>query len=125
MSATFRTALVAFFTLAIPILGVSAEPQRFKVVSASLGFEARTNQPVVSFRFAPESARDFARFTEANVGRKIDVRVDGKTLSQPIVREPVTGGAGQVPVASPEDGRTLAARLSDGSAVLEMEVSKD
>jgi preprotein translocase subunit SecD len=123
VSATFRAALVAFFTF--PILGASAEPQQFKVVSASLGFDARTNQPVVNFRFAPESTRDFARFTEANVGRKIDVRVDGKTLLQPIVREPITGGAGQVPVANPEDGRTLAARLSDGSAVLEMEVSKD
>jgi preprotein translocase subunit SecD len=125
MRATFCTALFAFFTFAVLIFGANAEAQRFKVASASLEFDARTNQPVVSFRFAPESARDFARFTEANVGRKVDVRVDGKTLSQPIIREPILGGAGQVPVASVEDGRTLAARLADGSAILEMEISKD
>ncbi len=63
--------------------------------------------------------------TPVNLGPEINtdknevfpfITVGGKTLFQPIVREPITGGAGQVPVANPEDGRTLAARLSDGSA---------
>ncbi|MET0443169.1 MAG: hypothetical protein ABW151_01215 [Pseudorhodoplanes sp.] len=126
MSATLKVALFALCALAISIAGsANADARSFKVASASLAFDQRTGQPVVSFRLNPDSARDFERLTQENVGRKIDVRVDGKTLSQPVVREAITGGAGQIPVANAEEGRALAARLSDGSATLEMEVSKD
>jgi preprotein translocase subunit SecD len=125
MSATFKAALIAFFTLAIAIFGADAEPRQFKVESASLVFDTRTGQPVVSFRVPPESKRDFGRFTQENVGRKLNVRVDGETLMQSIIREPIIGGTGQVTVSSAEEGRTLAARLSDGSAVLEIEPSSD
>jgi preprotein translocase subunit SecD len=126
MSAAFRSALLALCAFAVlTLVTADAGAREFKVSSASLGFDQRSGQPVVSFRFTPDSARDFARFTEANVGRKINIRVDGKILTQPVIREPIRGGSGQVTVSSAEEGRTLAARLSDGSAVLEIEPSSD
>jgi preprotein translocase subunit SecD len=123
VSAASRATLAAFLAFAVPISGASARP--YKVVDAQLSYDGRISRPMVTFRFAPESARDFARSTEANVGRKIDIRVDGKTLLTTTIREPISGDTGQVPVASVEEGRALAARLSDGSAILEIEVRRD
>jgi preprotein translocase subunit SecD len=126
MSATFKVALFSFSAFAISTLGAAdAGAREFKVSSASLAFDQRSGQPVVNFRFTPDSARDFAGFTEANVGRKIDIRVDGKVMMQPVIREPIRGGSGQVIVSSAEEGRTLAARLSDGSLTLEIDVAAD
>ena len=104
---------------------VEAEPLRLQVDGASLAFDVRGGQPLVSIKMAAGSARDFARLTTENVGRKLDILVDGKIVLQPIIREPIWGGAGQIPVANAEDGRALAARLASGAAILEVEFSKD
>jgi preprotein translocase subunit SecD len=103
----------------------SAQPLQLKLRTAAPAFDLRNGQPMVSVRMTEESARDFARFTTENVGRTLDIRVDGKIVLQPIVREPIWGGAGQIPVANAEEGRALAARLASGAAILEVEVSKD
>jgi SecD/SecF fusion protein len=119
---------LVFGTIAIALFGVGAadaQPLQLKLRTAEPAFDLRSGQPLVSFRMTEDSARDFTRFTTENVGRKVDLRVDGKTLMQTIVREPITGGAGQVLVQSVDEGRTLAARLSDGTAVLEIEASRD
>ena len=89
---------------------------------AVLAFDQGSGASVVNFRLTLESARDFARFTQENVGRKVAVRVDRKTLTEVVIREPILGGGfGQLTVSNAEEGRNLATRLSDGSAVLEME----
>jgi preprotein translocase subunit SecD len=119
---------LVFGTIAIALFGIgaaTAQPLQLKLRAAEPGFDLRSGQPLVSFRMTDESARDFARFTTENVSRKVDFRVDGKTLMQPVVREPITGGAGQVLVSSVDEGKSLAERLAKGTATLEVEVSKD
>jgi SecD/SecF fusion protein len=123
VNAASRATLLAFLAFAVPIVGANAQP--YKIIDAALSYDPRTSRPMVTFRFAPESARDFARLTKANVGRKIDIRAEGKTLLTTTIREPISGDTGQVPMASIEEGRALAAKLSDGSAMLDIEVSKD
>jgi SecD/SecF fusion protein len=67
-----------------------------RLSDARPGFDQRTNQPIVSFRLDNAGARTFAAITEANVGKPFAIVLDGKVLSAPVIREPITGGAGQI-----------------------------
>jgi preprotein translocase subunit SecD len=104
---------------AAAMLGVArAEPLIFDVAKAELAYDQRTSEPIVSFRFTADSARKFAEFTAQNIGRPAEIRVDGKALARPVIREPILGGAGQISghFSEPE-ARNLAARLSAGAKI--------
>jgi preprotein translocase subunit SecD len=51
-------------------------------------------QPVVSFKFDSNGGRRFGEATKANVGKPFAIVLDGKVISAPVIREPITGGAG-------------------------------
>ena len=51
---------------------------------------------VVNFEFDSAGARRFADITKANVGRPFAIVLDGKVISAPVIREPITGGRGQI-----------------------------
>ncbi|HYD29231.1 MAG TPA: protein translocase subunit SecD [Azospirillaceae bacterium] len=51
---------------------------------------------VVSFEFDAVGARRFADVTTRNVGRPFAIVLDGKVISAPVIREPITGGRGQI-----------------------------
>ncbi len=53
-------------------------------------------QPVVIFRFDTKGATKFGRATSENVGRPFAIVLDNEVLSAPVIREPITGGAGQI-----------------------------
>src|SRR5712671_6369586 len=98
------------------IATAAAEPLLFDVAQAELVYDQRTGEPMVSFRFTPDSARRFAQFTSQNVGHAAEMRVDGKAYSRPVIREPIIGGSGQISGhLSEQEGRDLAARLSAGT----------
>ena len=59
-------------------------------------FDARTNEPVISFRFNANGARRFAQVTQENVGKPFAIVLDNEVVSAPIIREPILGGAGQI-----------------------------
>ena len=63
---------------------------------AAPGFDARTREPIVTFRFNANGTRRFAQITQENVGRPFAVVLDDEVLSAPIIREPITGGSGQI-----------------------------
>ncbi len=67
-----------------------------RLSDASAGFDPQTSEPVVNFRFDRVGAREFAAITEANVGRPFAIVLDDKVLSAPVIREPITGGSGQI-----------------------------
>jgi SecD/SecF fusion protein len=67
-----------------------------RLSDARAGFDQRTKQPIVSFRLDNGGARIFAAITKANVGNPFAIVLDGKVLSAPVIREPITGGAGQI-----------------------------
>jgi protein-export membrane protein SecD len=66
------------------------------LVDAQAAFDARTNEPVISFRFSAEGARRFAQVTQENVGKPFAIVFDNEVLSAPIIREPILGGSGQI-----------------------------
>ena len=51
-------------------------------------------QPVVSFRFSGAGARAFGQATTDNVGKPLFIVLDGKIISAPNIRQPITGGNG-------------------------------
>ena len=102
----------------------AAEPIAIEVVSAEVGYDQRSGEAIVSFRMSEASRTAFARFTVANVGRKIELRVDGKTVTAPVIREPIVGGSGQlVGRFTPQQARDIAEGLSSGRSKLEMELA--
>ena len=52
------------------------------------------------------------RITEDNVGNPFAIVLDGKVLSAPVIREPITGGAGQI------SGNFTVQQASDLAALL-------
>ncbi|KJC37857.1 protein translocase subunit SecD [Bradyrhizobium sp. LTSP857] len=63
---------------------------------AQTGFDQRTNEPIVSFRFNSTGARKFAQATQENVGLPFAIVLDNEVISAPVIREPITGGQGQI-----------------------------
>jgi preprotein translocase subunit SecD len=66
------------------------------LTDAQPGFDQRTNEPIVSFKFNTTGSRKFAQATSENVGQPFAIVLDGKVISAPVIREPITGGSGQI-----------------------------
>src|ERR1700730_18560169 len=66
------------------------------LVDAQPGFDQRTSEPIVSFRFNPSGARKSSEATQANVGKPFAIVLDNKVISAPVIREPILGGSGQI-----------------------------
>lgn len=86
------------------------------LVDAQPGFDSRTNEPIISFRFNQSGARKFGSFTKDNVGSPFAIVLDNKVLSAPVIREPILGGSGQISGNFTVDSaNTLAVQLRSGA----------
>ncbi|HZR77200.1 protein translocase subunit SecD [Bradyrhizobium sp.] len=63
---------------------------------AQTGFDQRTGEPVVNFKFNSAGARKFAQATTENVGQRFAIVLDNQVISAPVIREPIIGGQGQI-----------------------------
>ncbi|WP_027550796.1 protein translocase subunit SecD [Bradyrhizobium sp. Cp5.3] len=66
------------------------------LTDAQAAFDQRTGEPIVSFKFNTSGARKFAQATTENVGLPFAIVLDNKVISAPVIREPITGGQGQI-----------------------------
>jgi preprotein translocase subunit SecD len=66
------------------------------LTDAQPGFDQRTSEPIVSFKFNINGARRFAQVTQENVGRPFAIVLDNEVISAPVIREPILGGSGQI-----------------------------
>src|SRR5213595_2455009 len=66
------------------------------LIDAQPGFDQRSSEPIVSFRFNTSGARKFAQATSENVGQPFAIVLDNEVISAPVIREPITGGSGQI-----------------------------
>lgn len=66
------------------------------LVDATTGFDSRTQEPVVNFRFNTQGGRRFATATQENVGKPFAIILDNQVISAPVIREAITGGSGQI-----------------------------
>jgi len=72
-----------------------------ELTDAQAGFDQRTSEPIVSFKFNTAGARKFAQVTQENVGRPFAIILDSgeggpEVISAPVIREPILGGSGQI-----------------------------
>ncbi len=66
------------------------------LTDAQPGFDQRTSEPVVNFRFNIKGGQQFGAVTSANVGKPFAIVLDGKVISAPRILGPITGGSGQI-----------------------------
>ncbi len=66
------------------------------LTDASPARNSQTAEWVVDFVFDSTGARRFADITTAQVGHPFAIVLDDKVLTAPVIREPITGGRGQI-----------------------------
>lgn len=87
-----------------------------ELTEASSGFDHRTGEPIVFFRFNASGSQKFGRHTTENVGRPFAIVLDDTVLSAPIINEPIIGGSGQISGQfTPQSANDLAVLLSAGA----------
>ncbi len=64
--------------------------------NARAGQNGQTGEWVVNFTFDSVGTRRFADVTRANVNRPFAIVLDEKVITAPVIREPITGGSGQI-----------------------------
>ncbi len=64
--------------------------------NAQASTDPQTGQWVVNFTLNSLGSREFADVTAANVGKPFAIVLDGKIIEAPNIREPITGGSGQI-----------------------------
>lgn len=86
------------------------------LTDAQPGFDQRTNEPIVTFRFNTNGARRFAQVTQENVGRPFAIVLDNEVVAAPVIREPILGGSGQISGAfTVQSAHDLAIMLRSGA----------
>lgn len=97
-----------------------------RLVEASASFDPQTGEPVVHFRFDAEGARRFADITRRNVGKPFAIVLDDRILSAPVIREPITGGSGQISGSfTVQTARDLSVLLRAGALPVPMKVIEE
>ena len=89
-------------------------------------FQYNQNEPVVTFSFNKEGSDIFAQMTSDNVGTRFAIVLDGALITAPVIREPITGGSGQISGGfNNESANNLAIILKSGSLPTEIQIIQE
>jgi SecD/SecF fusion protein len=66
------------------------------LTDAQPGFDSRTGEPVVNFKFNIRGGQRFGQVTSEHVGEPFAIVLDNKVISAPRILGPITGGSGQI-----------------------------
>ncbi len=76
----------------------------------------QNNQPVINFSLNSQGAKIFGDFTAKNVGKRLAVVLDNKVYSDPVIRERIGGGSGQISGGfTPAEATDVAIALRSGA----------
>jgi protein-export membrane protein SecD len=96
------------------------------LVDAQQSFDQQTGEPDVTFRFNLRGGQKFGAVTSENVGRPFAIVLDGKVISAPVIRSPITGGSGQITGNfSSEEASSLAILLRAGALPAKLTVVEE
>src|SRR5215217_4734355 len=110
--------------LAATFFGVAAcaaEPLAVDLERVSTGSDQRTGEPVLNIVLKESSRRPFAIFSGNNIGRRVQLRVDGKVLHSSAIREPMLSGSFQLSGISLPEAQALAEELSKPGIKVEVD----
>jgi len=65
------------------------------LTDAKVGF-SDMHQPVINFTLNSEGAKIFGDFTANNIGNRLAIVLDNRVYSDPVIRERIGGGSGQI-----------------------------
>jgi len=110
---------------ALPISSLAEEMIVLNVVSARVDHDVRTGNPLLAIKLDEATRRTFSTFSSTYVGSKTELRVDGKVIAEPVIREPITGGSLEIYLGDQtERANNLAEQLSKPGAKVEVVLSK-
>jgi preprotein translocase subunit SecD len=66
------------------------------VAKANVEFNTTTNQPMVGLTFTTEGRELFAKITKENINNYLGIFLDGQPISQPVIRDAILDGKGQI-----------------------------
>jgi len=77
----------------------------------------------VNLEFEPDGAKEFAKITEDNVGKRLAIVLDGNVLQAPVINEPIPNGRAMIsPYESQKEAHNIAVLLRSGSLPVKLEV---
>lgn len=83
---------------------------------SDLEFDPNTREPKVSLQFNDAGTKLFAQITKDNVGKRVAIYLDGAIISNPTVREEITGGTAVISGGfTPKEAKILVGRLNSGA----------
>jgi preprotein translocase subunit SecD len=110
-----------FLTLMLLVTGAAAEPLTLDVRAAEAGYDIRTRLPILKITVMNREA--LGRFSRDNIGRKFALRIDGETVLETVIREPLLGGSFQISGPTDDEVRAIAQRLSTKGARVQLDTA--
>ena len=108
-----------YLLYSIPILDGSM------LVDAKVGYDRKTNQPLISFKLNGQGAKILGDFSGKRVGMRMAVVLDGKVYSAPVIRERIGGGSGQISGNfTPQEAHDVAIALRSGALLAPVQVEE-
>ncbi|BAV45033.1 hypothetical protein MesoLj113a_48790 [Mesorhizobium sp. 113-1-2] len=119
--------LIAAIAVMLLACGLAmAEPLTLAIAKAAVVSDQASGQMVLSLKMTADSAKAFADFTKANVGKVVDLSVEGAVVASPRLVEPILGGEVMLNGAfAPGELRHFAERISAGGAKVTVEVKAE
>ena len=71
----------------------AAGPLTLTIERAFVGEAAGSGEPVLDLKLAPQSAQEFGDLTARHIGKIVELRIDGRVVFAPIVRDPIRSGS--------------------------------
>ena len=106
-----------YLLYSIPILDGSM------LTDAKVGYEEKSNRPLINFSLNGQGAKIFADFTEKSVGKRMAVVLDGKVYTAPNIVQRIGGGQVQITGAfSAQEAHDVAIALRSGALLAPVEV---
>ena len=86
------------------------------VTNAQASVDPEDNRPVVNMEMSSDGARDWARITGANIGKRVAIILDKVIFSAPVVQVKITGGRSRITgMETPNEARLLEIVLKAGA----------
>ncbi len=86
------------------------------ITDAQANIDPQTTSPIVTMQMNSEGARDWARITGSNIGKRIAIILDGVVYSAPVVKGKIPGGRSQIEgMADLEEAKLLEIVLKAGA----------
>ncbi|MBU1099909.1 MAG: protein translocase subunit SecD [Bacteroidetes bacterium] len=96
------------------------------IEEAQANIDPQTTEPVVTMSMNSDGARDWARITGSNVGKRIAVILDGYIYSAPVIQEKIPGGNTRISgMENLEESKLMEIVLKAGSLPASVEIMEE